>query len=147
MKNLRVRSFRHGKNASNGFTLLEVMLAFVVFALSFATVLEILSGSMRSVTRSNDDTEVALFAQSVMDLVGTDIPLEQGQFNGTGLDRYQWQLDIYLFESGEGDDHTMELAELTGVELFRIELNVDWTSGRRQRHLEFATIRGILANR
>ena len=34
------------KIASRGFTLLEVMLAFVIFALSFAVVLEILAGSI-----------------------------------------------------------------------------------------------------
>ena len=116
MNGLKIHTFKPGGQRQNGFTLLEVMLAFVVFALSFATVLEILSGSMRSVTRAGDDTEVALFAQSIIDLVGTEIPIEEGQFSGTGLDRYQWQLDIYLFQPEGNEDHTMELAELTGTE-------------------------------
>ena len=66
-----------------------VMVAFVIFALSFATVLEIMAGSMRSVGRAADDTEVALFAQSLMDLVGTEIPIEEGEYGGTGMDRYE----------------------------------------------------------
>ena len=147
MNRLRIKSFKPGGHQQQGFTLLEVMLAFVVFALSFATVLEILSGSMRSVTRSGDDTEVALFAQSIFDLVGTEIPLEEGQLSGIGLDRYQWQLDIYLFQAEGDEDHTMELAELTGTELYRVDLSIDWESGRRQRDLQFSTIRSILANR
>jgi type II secretory pathway pseudopilin PulG len=48
---------------SGGFTLLELLLAFVVFAISFATVLEIMSGSMRNTVRAREYTEAALTAQ------------------------------------------------------------------------------------
>ena len=64
---------------SRGFTLLELLLAFVVFALSFATVLEILSGSMRNTVRARHYSEAALTAQSIMDQVG----LAPGEGAGT----------------------------------------------------------------
>ena len=88
------------RQRSGGFTLLEVMLAFVIFALSFATVLEIVAGSMRSVVRASDDTEVALLARSLMDLVGTEIPIEESEYSDTAMDRYEWQMDISLSPSG-----------------------------------------------
>jgi general secretion pathway protein I len=147
MRALKLRSPGNGPNASRGFTLLEVMLAFVVFALSFATVLEIMAGSMRSVRRASDDTQVALLAQSIMELVGTEIPIEEGTFNGMGMDRYQWQLGIYLYEVSQEDVRTQELAEMSGVELYRVDLDIDWDTGRRQRNLHFSTIRSILANK
>ena len=147
MKPLRqLPSIRRRRGAA-GFTLLEVMLAFVIFALSFATVLEIMAGSMRSVRRASDDTQVALLAQSVMDLVGTEIPIEEGQFSGTGMDRYQWQLGIYLYEASGDDVGTQELAEMSGIELYQVDLDIDWEVGRGQRNLHFSTIRSILANR
>lgn len=144
---MRLRSFGNKPRATGGFTLLEVMLAFVVFALSFATVLEIMAGSMRSVRRASEDTEVALFAQSIIDLVGTEIPIEEGEFSGTGLDRYHWRLGIYLYAATDEDARTLELAEMSGVELYKVDLDIDWTAGRRQRDLHFTTIRSILANR
>ena len=147
MSALKLRSFGRGKQRSSGFTLLEVMLAFVVFALSFATVLEIMAASMRSVRRAGDDTEVALLAQSVMDLVGTEIPVREGEFSGTGLDRFDWRLGIYLYASTEDDGHTQLLAEMSGIELYLVELDIDWLSGRRPRELHFSTIRSVLANR
>ena len=152
MKPLKRYSPKNGgyakcRQSSRGFTLLEVMLAFVIFALSFATVLEIMAGSMRSVRRASDDTQVALFAQSIMDLVGTEIPIEDGQFNGTGMDRYQWRLDIYLYEASDEDVRTQELAEMSGIELYKVDLNIDWETGRRQRDLHFSTIRSIMAIR
>ena len=139
------------RNRSRGFTLLEVMLAFVVFALSFATVLEIMAGSMRSVGRATDDTQVALLAQSIMDLVGSEIPIEEGEYSDSAMDRYQWQMNISLYDTGgEVEEQAMitqELADMSGVELYRVDLYVDWDTGRRQRELHFSTIRSVLANR
>jgi len=143
--------FFEGRQRSGGFTLLEVMLAFVIFALSFSMVLEIMAGSMRSVKRASDDTEVALLAQSLMDLVGNEIPIEEGQYGGTGMDRYDWEMDITLYDAGgQADDEgaaTQELADLSGIELYRVDLYIDWESGRRQRDLQFSTIHSVLANR
>ena len=147
MRLLKLRSIHGTRQSSGGFTLLEVMLAFVIFALSFATVLEIMAGSMRSVRRASDDTEVALFAQSIMEMVGTEIPLEIGEFNGLEVDRYQWQLGIYPYVSGDGDMYVTELAEMSGIELYQVDLDIDWDSGRRQRNAHFSTVRSVLANR
>jgi general secretion pathway protein I len=132
---------------ASGFTLLEVMLAFVIFALSFAIVLQIMAGSMRSVRRASDDTQVALLAQSIIDLVGTEIPIEEGGYSGTGMDRYQWQMGIYLYAVSEDDPRSQELAEMSGVELYQVDLDIDWHNGRRDRSLHFSTIRSVLANR
>jgi hypothetical protein len=130
------------------------MLAFVVFALSFAVVLEIMAGSMRSVMRASDDTKVALFAQSLMELVGTEIPIEEGQYSGTAMDRYQWEMSIAYYDAGgESDDAggggmiTQELADMSGIELYQVDLYLDWETGRRQRDLHFSTIHSVLANR
>jgi general secretion pathway protein I len=144
---VRLRSFAGVQRHSGGFTLLEVMLAFVIFALSFATVLEIMAGSMRSVRRSSDDTQVALLAQSIIDLVGTEIPIEEGQFNGSDMDRYDWSMGIYLYAASDEDVRTQELAELSGIELYQVDLDISWQAGRRDRNMHFSTIRSILANR
>ena len=159
MKALRTGSLIKSRQRSGGFTLLEVMLAFVIFALSFATVLEIMAGSMRSVGRASEDTEVALLAQSLMDLVGNEILVEEGEYSDTAMDHYNWQMYISLYDAGgesEGvgmdtqsvaEMSTQELADLSGIELYRVDLYVDWETGRRQRELHFSTIRSVLANR
>jgi general secretion pathway protein I len=143
LRSIRVPTPRSTK----GFTLLEVMLAFVIFALSFATVLEIMGASMRSVRRAGADTEVALLAQSVMDLVGTEIPIEEGQYNGNSMDKYDWWLEIYLWDASTDDAGTVELAELSGIELYRIDLQIAWQSGVRERDMRFSTIKSVLADR
>lgn len=151
MKPLKTASVSIMRRRSRGFTLLEVMLAFVIFALSFATVLEIMAGSMRSVGRANDDTEVALLAQSLMDSVGTEVPIEEGQYSGTGMDRYNWNMDISLYDASADDAGEagidQELADMSGIELYRVDLEIDWNTGRRERNLHFSTLHSVLANR
>ena len=151
MNPLGIRSPIRFRKHSKGFTLLEVMLAFVIFALSFATVLEIMAGSMRSVGRASDDTQVALLAQSLMDLVGNEILIEEGEYSDTAMDRYQWQMNISLYDTGgevsEESLISQELADMSGIELYRVDLYIDWDTGRRQREQHFSTIHSILANR
>jgi general secretion pathway protein I len=132
---------------SRGFTLLELLLAFVVFALSFATVLEILSGSMRNTMRARQYTEAALTAQSVMDQVGLEIPLLAG-FTGNGESgEYLWEIEIVPYEGGGEGFNPVELAELTGIELLQIDLHVSWGAPPREQSSEFSTVRAMLLNR
>ncbi len=140
------KPFTH-PSASAGFTLIEVLLAFVVFALSFTVVLEILSGSMRNTVRAREYTEVALIAQSVMDQVGLDIPLEAGASSSGESGDYQWQLDINPLVGTADNAHSMELAELTGINLLEVEFTITWGSYPREHSNRFSTVRAVLANR
>ena len=141
------RSGMTGLRTSKGFTLLEVLLAFVVFALSFATVLEILAGSMRNTVRAREFTEAALTAQSVMDQLGLDFPVEQGAaYSGESGD-YQWEVDIYLYEDVAENAHSVLLGELTGIELKQIDLVVSWGEPPRDKSNPFSTVRAMLLNR
>ncbi|MEM9533702.1 MAG: type II secretion system protein [Pseudomonadota bacterium] len=120
-----------------GFTLLEVLAAFVVFALLFTTTLKIMSASARNVTRSADYSQAALWAQSRMDLVGIDPPIEEGNWEGEFDDEYRWTLDIQAYDVL--DELSADLAE-TPVDLYYVELQVFW--GRdSQRRAVFKTLR------
>ena len=137
----------HGFRGSKGFTLLEVLLAFVVFALSFTAVLEILTGSMRNTVRAREYTEAALIAQSVMDQLGLDIPVEQGaNYSGESGD-YQWEINIGMYEDVEENTQSVELGELTGIELLQIDLVISWGEPPRDKSNEFSTVRAMLINR
>jgi general secretion pathway protein I len=140
---------RHSFSAmpSRGFTLLELLLAFVVFALSFATVLEILSGSMRNTVRAREFTEAALTAQSVMDQVGLEIPLQAGiAVNGEAGD-YRWEIELYDYVDTGENPYSVELAELTGIQLLQVDLLVSWGEARREQSSRFTTVKAVLANR
>jgi len=137
------RSFRR----SGGFTLLELLLAFVVFALSFATVLEILSGSMRNTVKAREFTEAALTAQSVMDQVGLEIPLQSGVSAAGEAGDYRWDIELYDYVDTGENPYSVELAELTGIELLQVDLLVSWGEPPREQSSRFSTVKAVLANR
>ncbi len=137
----------HGLDRTRGFTLLELLLAFLVFALSFATVLEILSGSMRNTVRAREYTEAALTAQSVMDQVGLEIPLQAGYSAGGQSGDYRWDIQLFDYvETGE-NPYSVELAELTGIELLQVELVVGWGEPPRKQSRHFSTVKAVVADR
>jgi general secretion pathway protein I len=123
------------------------LLAFVVFALSFATVLEILTGSMRNTMRARQYTEAALTAQSVMDQVGLEIPLEAG-FSAAGeAGDYRWEISLFGYADSGENPYNVELAALTGIELLQVDLQVSWGEPPRDRTSHFSTVKSVLANR
>ena len=125
-----------GRNG--GFTLLEVLLAFVVFALTFTTVLEILSGSMRNTVRARE---------SLMDQLGLEIPLEQGTTVSGESGDYTWEINIYSYQDNSKNASSVELGELTGIELLQIDLAVTGGEPPRRNTKSFSTVRAMLANR
>lgn len=141
---MRAVTFKGGKR-SGGFTLLELLLAFVVFALSFATVLEILSGSLRNTVRARHFTEAALTAQSVMDQVGLEIPLADGTNSAGESGDYRWQIEIYPYEGESGEFNNIELEDLTGIALLRVDLEVSWGEPPREQSNRFSTVKAVLA--
>ena len=132
------------QRSQSGFTLLEVLLAFVIFALSFALVLEILGGSMRSAVKARDYTEAALLGQSLMDLVGTEIPLTEGSMMGEAPGGYRWQLVVTPYTPRFEQDRSLELAELSATAMFIVDLDIAWGEPPREREVRFSTARGIL---
>ncbi len=77
-----------------GFSLIEMVAAFLVFAIGIGVLMQILATSLHNTRSSSDYTMAALWAQSKLDVVGVGAPIEQGSWNGHFDDNYSWQLDI-----------------------------------------------------
>jgi general secretion pathway protein I len=133
------------RTTASGFTLIEVLLAFVVFALSFSVVLEIISGSMRSTVRARQYTEVALITQSVMDRVGLDIPLEAGARASGESGAYRWELQISPYAGAADHARSLELGGLTGIDLLEVEFVISWGDNRKEQSNRFSTIKAVMA--
>jgi len=122
------------------------MLAFVIFAMSFAVVLEIISGSIRNTMHAKEYTEVALITQSVMDQVGLDIPLESGTRSSGELGEYKWELEVNPFEGSAEVSRFQEISEQTGIELLEVEFIITWGKYPRERSNRFTTVKAILSD-
>jgi general secretion pathway protein I len=80
--------------AQAGFSLLEVMVAFAILALSLGVLLRIFSSSMNATALSADYARAVTLAEARLNSVGADIPLRDGTYSGDAEDGIDWIVDI-----------------------------------------------------
>lgn len=132
-----------------GFTLLEVMVAFVVLAAALGLLLGMLSRGLKQVTQAQAETEASLHAQSLLDQLGTLETLEPGSRDGEFDDgRYRWRLQVSEAEDpapppppADGSPLPEAPVVLGGPLLYRVALEVEWGAATPAQRLRFTTLR------
>lgn len=127
---------------SLGFTLLEMLAAFVIFAIGFGVMMELTAGSLRNARVGADLTEAALWAQSKIDVAGLDKPLAPGSDSGRFNKKYRWEMNVTEW-APPADATPSGLTDVAPLDLYQIELNVKWGEGDRERKARFVTLRAI----
>lgn len=88
-----------------GFSLLEILIAFSILALSLGILLKIFSGGVNTAMVAEDYTIAVQIAESLIAKTGSEIPLKNHQSNGDENQKYHWSLAISQFSLvGEGID-------------------------------------------
>lgn len=152
-----------------GFSLIEMVAAFLVFAIGIGVLMQVLASSMHSTRTSSDYTMAALWAESKLDIVGVGTQIEPGSSSGRFDDNYSWQLDIQQIDpqniepppqiasgmgstqntglqqrvtSGAGNPGALQVAPF---DLYEIDLTVFWGGrfGSAQHSARFSTLRAM----
>ena len=80
---------------ANGFTLLEVLMAVGLLAVISTLVISTMSGGLRQMRWSSQATEASMYAQSLLDTIGTMEFIEPDSKQGDWDNgKYRYQLDI-----------------------------------------------------
>ena len=123
-----------------GFTLLEILVAFTLLAAMFATIMEIIAGSSKNTLKASHNTQVALLAQSKMDELGLFEVLEEGTTSGDFDEKSSWELEISPYDVPyEGDVNQ----DFSVVELMQVKLTITTRRKNRENTTEFFTLRAI----
>ncbi|HHL31531.1 MAG TPA: type II secretion system protein [Oceanospirillales bacterium] len=123
-----------------GFTLLEILVAFTMLAVTFATVMQIIAGSSKNTVKASHNTKIALLSQSKFDELGLFEPIEEGSTSGSFDDNTSWVLDIVPFEAPYEGDYNQEFS---AVDLMDVTLTVTTEIGNRVETNVFRTLRAI----
>jgi general secretion pathway protein I len=126
-------SSRRLAGALTGFTLIEVLVALAVLAITFGFAYRALSGSFDWVDRSEHSRTGLLLAQSVLARAGRDIALQPGQTTGRTADGFSWLIETRPY----GDVSRLPSGGLIGNQ---VQVTVSWTERRHARQVRLTTL-------
>ena len=114
-----------------GFTLIEVVVAFVLLALVMSTAFEIFSAGLSRASQLEERARALVIAQSRMAVVGVEETLKEGEWSGESEDRkYQWAVSVK--RTGEGEDPGKPAPSVYA--LYRIDVRVTWHGADTRDH-------------
>jgi general secretion pathway protein I len=115
------------RHTAQGFTLIEVLVAFMILTLSLSVLFRIFSGGLNNVAVAGDYAQAVLVAESQLAVVGRSEPLVAGQTYGESGERFRWRRVIE-------DYMPWEVETALPVSGYRVTVEVSWTrNGRDQR--------------
>lgn len=122
-----------------GFTLIEIVVAFVMLALVLVTSFELFTGGMRRAADLEDYSRALVLAQSKLAAAGTEEPYKEGETQGETEDRrFRWSVAVRRTEEGApgpGQPNNNPYA------LFRVDVRVAWAGAdQRERSIAMGTL-------
>ena len=124
-----------------GFTLLEVLVAVMILAISVTAILSQFSVGMQAGGKSRDITEAVLHAKEKLEELKAFVDSGQAGQAGTFDDGYTWETRVSLYELPEKESGVNE--NLLSFELLQLTVIVGWNTGGQERHLEFSTLKAV----
>jgi general secretion pathway protein I len=122
----------------SGYTLIEVLVAFMILALALTVLMRIFSGGLRNVSVSSDYATATLIAESRLAAAGIDLPLVPGETSGTEGERFEWTISVQDYEPWPGYRSAAQ-----GVDAYRVTVTVEWPHRDRTRSVGLSTVRLI----
>ena len=114
-----------------GFTLIEILVALVIFAIGFGALASIFQTSLRQSTLAETLMAATAVAERQMARFGADLPLRPGETTGLSSEGLSWKALI---------DLASPVGEEADIALYRITLHVG-TEEEEIRYLTLETLR------
>lgn len=118
--------------SQSGFTLLEVVVAFVVLSLVLSVVFEVFSTWLSRTASLSEQSQALSLARSRLAAVGLEDAVKEGETSGDSNDRrYRWRLRIERVpESADASATPMK----STYSLYRAESRVEWKGSDGRDH-------------
>jgi len=116
-----------------GFTLIEVLVSFVLLSLSFTVILQIFATGLRNSGAAESYTRAMVLAESTLARLGSEIPLAAGVIEGRD-DIFHWRLSMAPYPASPDQPEPV-------AALYNIAVEVEWQQGARRPLIQLRTLR------
>lgn len=141
---MRTRAFRrHPFARARGFSLLEVLVAFVILALVGTALFRLFSGALGNASAADDSSRALLVAESVLAEAASTQPLKETSQQGTVDDgRIEWTTKVAPYTAPGVNPDTERGSDSLPLRLFRVTAEVEFPAANGgKRTLALATTR------
>jgi len=124
-----------------GFTIVEVLAAFVVFGLALAGIMQLFTSGLRDAQLADEYARAVMIAQSRLAAFTAVEQIEERNAEGTE-DRFKWRVSAALYdERQENPDADRNREANLRVRLLRVDSVVAWSAADgRERDVRLATL-------
>jgi general secretion pathway protein I len=134
MKCAQTQTQTQGKSAAQaGFSLLEVLVAFSIMAVSVSMLYQVIGGTTQSISHVEQSQRAVMLAESLLasnDTVGEDGWNESGESAG-----YGWQAQSVKYPTPISEEFP------TAAPLHEVMITVAWRDGLKTRQIVLKTLR------
>src|SRR3954463_4101993 len=121
----RIRSGGAGVRNAGGFSLLEVLVAFIIVALVVTALFRLYGGALGNAAAADDWTLALLVAQSRLALAAAAQPLREATDAGSDADgRIDWRTSVTPYVPPDADPDMERASEAMTMRLFRVTVAV-----------------------
>ncbi len=119
-----------------GYTLIEVLVAFVILSLALTVLLRIFSGGLRSVSLSSQYAHAILVAEAQLASADTPAALVPGTTTGTDGEAFHWTRRVSDYRPGPAREAGAAL-----VSAYQVEVDVEWRQAGKTRTVSLSGLR------
>lgn len=122
------------KRGVGGFSLLEIMIAFVGIAMLLGVLIELFGSGLETVQTGEHYARATVIAQSRLAAAGSESPLEEGVTSGTAEDFFHWRMTVSPYSDAFAP------AAQHMVKPLSVQVDVFWEEGGRPRTVSLTSI-------
>ena len=136
------RQRMRGRRRVHGFSLLEVLVAFTLFAVAMGVLMQIFSRGVNGAVLADHYAKAAMYAESKLAAIGLEDALKEGTTSGKFDDNYTWQVTIKPYQDpAPREQMAIDFEKQYFAQLYEIETRVTFfTDDRKERVVTLSTL-------
>lgn len=126
----------NAKRHCHAYTLIEVLVAMMILALSLTVIFRIFGGGLNKIGIASDYARAVMVAESVLAAAGNTEILQPGESSGSLFEKYRWTRTVRLYQA-DGEPSYDELP----LNVYRVSVTVEWPATNGNRSLDLSTLK------
>jgi general secretion pathway protein I len=124
------------KRQCHAYTLIEVLVAMMILALSLTVIFRIFGGGLNKIGIASDYARAVMIAESVLAAAGNTEILRPGESSGNLFEKYRWTRTVRPYQA-DGEPSFDDLP----LNFYRVSVTVEWPATKGIRSLDLSTLK------